>query len=277
MKPTQKGNLYILTTAFLWSLGGLLLKYVSYGPMTINGLRCFFAFFVFWIYRKSPKIKMNRIIVLAAVSLVATNILYVAANKMTTAANAIVIQYTAPIWVLVWHCVYQRRAPQKMEILTMIMAAFGTILFFFDGLSGQHMMGNIVALFSGLAFSGVLFLNFLPQASSEDSSMLAFAISFLVSIPWLKEVAAAPSAVSLTAIVIIGVFQVGLAYVFFSKGSRLTSPVTASLIGLLEAVMNPLWVYLVYKEKVGRFALFGAVFILLAVAIQVISSGKENE
>lgn len=276
MNQTKKGNLYIFLAAFLWSLGGILLKYVSYGPIATNGLRCLFAYLVFCIYKKSFKMKINPLIFLAAMALTMTNFLFVASNKYTTAANAIVLQYTAPIWVLIWNSLYQKRKPKLVEVFTMLLAFSGTVLFFFDGLSYEHFLGNIMALAAGLCFSGVLFLNFLPEASSEDSSMLAFLLSFLVAIPWMKEIYATPSFVSLFFVLIIGIFQVGLAYVAFSKGSRLTTPVTASLIGLLEAIMNPFWVLIFYGEKVGRFALFGAMLILLAVGIQILSSSNDN-
>ena len=104
--------------------------------------------------------------------------------------------------------------------------------------------------------------------------MIAFFLSFLISIPFLGDVAGM-NATALTALVILGVFQVGLAYVLFAKGAKLTSPVSASLIGLLEAILNPVWVFLFYGEKGGRFALTGAAVILLAVVINTVT-GQET-
>ena len=275
IKSQQKGNLYIFITALLWSTGGILLKYVGLNAILTNGLRSLFGFFVFCIYRKRIKIQLNKTIIAAAICLTLTNVLYVAANKLTTAANAIVIQYTAPIWVLIWNSIYHKKAPKFTELLAMILAFGGTVLFFFDGLSYEYMLGNLMSLFAGLCFSGVLFLNFLPSANSEESSALGFALSFIICIPWLGGLFTTASDIvmsSLPVIAILGVFQVGLAYVFFSKGSRLTVPVTASLIGLLEAILNPTWVYLFYGEAMGRFALIGAACILLGVVIQILTS-----
>lgn len=264
MSEKKKGNLYILMTAFLWSTGGLLIKFIPGNPIAINGARSLIALLFFFCYKRSVKIKMNRYIVSAAICLVLTNTLYVLANKMTTAANAIVLQYTAPLFVLIWDCIYRRRSPQKQQCLVVVMAFAGMILFFFDQLDGGQILGNLIAIGAGLSFSGVFFINSLPEASSEDASMLAFLLSFVISIPFLGEVWTMDSK-AIGALVILGVFQVGLAYVLFSKGSKLTSPVSASLIGLLEAILNPLWVFLFYGEKVGRFALAGAAVILLAV------------
>lgn len=276
MSSKEKGNLYIFITAFLWSLGGLILKYIPYSAMTTNGLRSIIAFAVLLLYRRKLRMKVNTIIVAAAICMSATNILYVMANQLTTAANAIVIQYTAPIWVLIWNSFYHKKRPAIMDIFTMILAFFGTFLFFFDGLSKGFLFGNFIALLSGISFSGVLFLNYLPDSSSEDSSMIGFLLSFVIAIPFLSDVTAKSNPTAVTAILVLGIFQVGLAYIFFAKGSRLTTPITGSLISLLETVMNPLWVFLFYGEKIGRYALFGAFFIIFAVALQIIS-GKEAQ
>lgn len=274
MSEKNKGNFYILLTAFLWSTGGLLIKYIPGNPVAINGARSLIALLFFFCYKRSIRIKFNRYIVSAAVCLVLTNTLYVIANKMTTAANAIVLQYTAPLFVLIWDCIYRRKMPKKQQCLVVVMAFAGMILFFFDQLDGGQILGNLIAIGAGLSFSGVFFINSLPEASSEDASMLAFFLSFVISIPFLGEVWQMDGR-AIGALIVLGVFQVGLAYVLFAKGAKLTSPVSASLIGLLEAILNPLWVFLFYGEKVGRFALIGAAVILLAVILNSVT-GKEK-
>lgn len=274
MSKKNKGNFYILLTAFLWSTGGLLIKYIPGNPVAINGARSLIALLFFFGYKRSTKIKFNRYIVSAAVCLVLTNTLYVIANKMTTAANAIVLQYTAPLFVLIWDCIYRRKMPKKQQCLVVVMAFAGMVLFFFDQLDSGQILGNLIAIGAGLSFSGVFFINSLPEASSEDASMLAFLLSFVISIPFLGDVWQMDGR-AIGALVVLGVFQVGLAYVLFAKGAKLTSPVSASLIGLLEAILNPLWVFLFYGEKVGRFALVGAAVILLAVILNSVT-GKEK-
>lgn len=274
MSEKNKGNFYILLTAFLWSTGGLLIKYIPGNPVAINGARSLIALLFFFCYKRSIRIKFNRYIVSAAVCLVLTNTLYVIANKMTTAANAIVLQYTAPLFVLIWDCIYRRKMPKKQQCLVVVMAFAGMVLFFFDQLDGGQILGNLIAIGAGLSFSGVFFINSLPEASSEDASMLAFFLSFVISIPFLGDVWQMDGR-AIGALVVLGVFQVGLAYVLFAKGAKLTSPVSASLIGLLEAILNPLWVFLFYGEKVGRFALVGAAVILLAVILNSVI-GKEK-
>ncbi len=276
LSSNNKGNLYILLTALLWSTGGLLIKYIPMNAIAINGSRSLIAFICFCLYRKSAKIKINKTILLAALSLVLTNILYVAANKLTTAANAIVLQYTAPIFVLLWDCIYKKQFPRKRQCLIVAMAFGGMILFFCDQLEGGYLLGNILAILAGLCFSGVFFVNSLPSSSSEDSSMLAFVIASLVSIPFLSDLKNLDGT-GWGALLILGIFQLALAYILFAKGSKLTSPVSASLIGLLEAVLNPLWVFLFFQEKIGRFALLGAFIIMTAVVLNIIIGRDSSE
>ena len=276
MNSQTKGNLYILLTALLWSTGGLLIKYIPGNAVAINGARSLIAVVFFWLYKRSIKIRVNRYVISAAVCLVMTNLLYVMANKLTTAANAIVLQYMAPIFVLIWDCIYRKKAPKKQQCGIVLMALAGMVLFFFDQLDGGHLLGNILAIGAGLAFSGVFFINSLPEASSEDASMLAFLASFVISIPFLGDVWKM-NQTAVVALLALGIFQVGLAYILFAKGTKLTSPVSASLIGLLEAILNPVWVFLFYGEKVGKFALVGALVILLAVVLNIVSVGTKCE
>ena len=273
MNAKTKGNLYILLTAVLWSTGGILIKFIPGSAIMINGARSLIAFIFFCLYKKGIKVKVNRLIVAAAFCLVMTNLLYVTANKLTTAANAIVLQYMAPIFVLIWDCIYRKQFPKKRQCAIVAMVFAGMVLFFFDQLDGGHMLGNVIAIGAGLCFSGVFFINSLPESSSDDSSMLAFLASFLISIPFLGEVAYMDGK-AIAALFALGIFQVGLAYVFFAKGARLTSPVSASLIGLLEAILNPIWVLLFYGEKVGQYALVGSAIILVSVVLNICTANK---
>lgn len=268
MTEKTRGNLYMLTAALLWSTGGILIKLIPGNPIAINGARSLIGFLFFCACRRTFRFRCNRYIAAAAFCLVMTNFLYVMANKLTTAANAIVLQYMAPIFVLIWDCVYRKKLPGKSQCAIVAMAFAGMVLFFFDQLDSGHLLGNLLAIGAGLCFSGVFFLNSLPHSSSEDASMLAFLTSFLISIPMLGDVVHMDAS-GMVALLALGIFQVGLAYLVFSKGSKLTSPVSASLIGLLEAILNPIWVLIFYGERVGRYALLGGGILLLSVVLNI--------
>lgn len=275
MTDKTRGNLYMLMAAVLWSTGGILIKFIPGNAIAINGARSGIAFLFFCAYKRSFCFKCNRYIAAAAFCLVMTNFLYVMANKLTTAANAIVLQYMAPIFVLLWDCVYRKRLPGKMQCVVVLMAFAGMLLFFFDQLDGGRLLGNLLAIGAGVCFSGVFFINSLPQSSSGDASMMAFLTSFLISIPLLGDVLSM-DARGIAALLALGIFQVGLAYLVFSKGSKLTSPVSASLIGLLEAILNPVWVLIFYGERVGKYALVGGGIILLSVALNICAGQREQ-
>ena len=166
MNLRNKGNFYIFLTAVLWSTGGLLIKYIPINAIAINGARSLIALLFFALYERKLKIKINKYIVLAAVCLTMTNTLFCMANKLTTAANAIVLQYMAPIFVLLWDSLYRRKSPGKKQILIVAMAFSGMLLFFFDQLDGGRLAGNLLAIAAGLCFSGVFFVNSLPEGTT---------------------------------------------------------------------------------------------------------------
>lgn len=267
----NKGNLYILLTALLWSTSGVLIKFVTGSSIAINGARSLIAFLFFALYKKSFKMKVNGYILLASFCLMMTNILFVSAVKMTTAANAITLQYLAPIFVLIWSALYNKKLPSLLQVICVLMAFAGMVLFFYDGLKSGYLLGNAIAVCAGLCFSGVFFINSLPESSSEDSSMIAFLASFIVSIPFLNsiEFSNIPSTVAL---VFLGTFQVGLAYVLYGKGCKLTTPLNASLISLSEVVFNPLWVFIVFHETISTYAFIGATVIIISIILNTLFS-----
>lgn len=269
----NKGNLYILITAFLWSLGAVFIKVIPLNALAINGLRSIIALIFFFIYDRSCKIKINRYVVSAAICLVLTNSLYVLANKLTTAANAIVLQYSAPIFVLILQSIYTKTKPSKEKLFIILIAFIGMVVFFFDSLDGGALIGNIIAILSGVFFAGVFFINSLEGASSTDASKLAFLMSFTVSIPFYNDLHLL-TPLSTASLFALGIFQVGLAYVFFAKGIKLTTAVNSSLISLVEALLNPLWVFIFVGETPSLFALIGGCIVLSAIIFNILLDNK---
>ena len=277
-KNEIKGNFFVLLAALFWSTGGILLKYTVGNVLAINGFRSIFAYLFFVIYRKSFKIKLNKNNILAGLALLATNILFVTANKTTTAANAIVLQYIAPVLVLLWYCIYYKKKPRAIQIAAEIMAMAGMVLFFFDSLDAGQILGNILAIVSGITYSLFFFIDSLPDTSGDDACMLTFLASIAIGLPFTGSLfGEGSSAVSLIMLPVIGFMQLGLPHACYAYGCKLTSPVTSSLICLVEAILNPLWVFIFYGEAVGRFALIGAVIIIAAVVINILSSAKKPQ
>ena len=267
IKADRKGPLCMVAASICWSFGGLFLKYVQHwDAMSVIGLRALFAAAVFAIYRKGVKVKLTKGNILAAISLASTTVLFVFANQLTTAAAAVLLQFTAPVFILLIDFVFYRTKPRFCETLAVLFTILGILLFFADQLEPGHMLGNILSILSGLTFSLVFVCNKRPDTEPEQSVMLGFLINSAVWTPFAffdSNITA-----DLTAwgfIVLMGTIQVGLAYVFFSVGIKHTPALFACLIVAIEPMLNPVWVALATGEMPGSFALAGGIVIILTI------------
>ena len=260
----RKGPFYIAAAAILWSFGGLCIKSIPWGAMSIIGLRAFLAAIVFAIYRKSVKIDFTPGNILAAICLSGTTILFVFSNKLTTAAAAILLQYTAPIFIILIQFVFYRRKPKLSEAVAVGITIIGMLLFVADSMETGGMLGNILAIGSGLSFAGVFVCNNRPDTDTMQSLFLGFLVNSVIGAPFaFFEVTAEPAAWG--ALVFMGVVQVGLAYLCFSKGIKKTPALLACIITAMEPVLNPVWVALFVGEMPGEFALAGGFVIIVTV------------
>jgi len=273
MRVNTRGPLLIAATAVLWSFAGILIKLVPWDAMTIAGIRSLIAGIVMAIYMRRPLITFSPAVILGGLSLSATTILFVFANKLTTAANAIVLQYVAPIFVLILSALIFKKRFRAFDIIAVIVVVFGIALFFFDKLQATAVLGNILAVLAGVAFAGVFLINQTKGAKPEEALLLGHMINFVVSIPFIAtRVTFDP--LPWLYITLLGVFQLGLAYVLFSMGIKLTPPVAASLICTIEPLLNPVWVLLLTGEKPGIFALIGGAIVLATVAAYSVYTAK---
>ena len=152
---------------------------------------------------------------------------------------------------------------------------FGMILFFCDQLDPGKMLGNIFGVLAGIFFAAMFVVNQMPGASNADANMLGFLMTIVIGLPFVvtEDLHFTPQIAA--ALVFLGTIQIGMAYYMFSKGVSLTPPVNASLISVLEAVLNPLWVFLALGERPGNFALLGAVFLIGAVVMNIAAEHRQ--
>ena len=266
IKNNRIGPLCMVAASLCWSLGGLSIKFIPWSGMSIIGLRALLAAIVFTIYRRSIKIQFTKGNMLAGVCLSSTTIMYVFANQLTTAAAAILLQFTSPIFILLFRFVFYRKIPKPAEAVAVIATILGMLLFFADELSAGGTLGNLLAIGSGVAFAGVIMCNQRPDTVPEHSIMLGFLINATIWTPFAffdPNITADPVAWGFLAL--MGIVQVGLAYIFFSIGIKRTSALLACLTTALEPVLNPLWVALATPERPGRFALAGGAVIIIAI------------
>ena len=264
----RKGALCLVGASVFWSLGGVLIKSLPWSAMSIISIRAILAALVFGIFRKSAKIKITPGNCLAALCLSGTTILYVFANQLTTAAAAILLQFTAPVFVLLMQFMLDRRKPRMVEILAVSSTLVGMLLFFGDDLGEGQLLGNLLAIGSGVSFAGVFVFNRRPDTDPKQSIMLGFYANAIIWLPFVffdRGVSADPFHWGL--VLAMGVVQVGLAYVFFSVGIKTTPALLACLITALEPVLNPLWVAIATPERPGRFAFAGGAVIVATIVL----------
>ena len=278
-KTHLAGPLAILLSALLWSVSGLLIKYITWHPMLIAGGRSFLAALVLLSYfRGRLRVRLNLTTLLSGLSLTLTQILYIAANKMTTATNAIMLQYTMPVFIIMISATIYKIRPARREVLAMIWAMAGIILFFMDNLAPGNLLGNILSVLSGVTFAVFYVLNTRPSCHVPLATFLGQIFTALAGLPFLSLFdRQTVTAESLTALGILGVFQLGLAYIIFQYGIKRTNPLNASLISMAEPIMNPVWVFLVLGEAPGMLALIGAVVVISGVLFLNLGKMKNEE
>ncbi len=269
MLKQYKGELFLLFATICWSLSGVLTTPLTINPILTNALRCVIAVFILLPFNKW-KVKFNKTIMLSALFGGLTVNFFFASLAYTSAANAVVIQYTAPIMVLIYTCISGKKLPTVAQIFSVILAFGGVYAIFSSQLSADGMIGNLLALLAGVTFAGVFVVNRFENASPVDSSIIAFSACSLLAFFFIGEFENIKQT-DWIFIILLGVFQHGLAYLFFSIGIKTASSFSGSLIGTLELVLLPLWVYLAFGEIPTIMTVIGSIMIVLGVMINMYS------
>lgn len=277
-RKQKRGTFFVLLASLLFSIGGLCVKLIPWSALSINGARNLIGVLVIGLYLlvSRHRLKWNLPVLLGALSTFGTTTLYTVANKLTTAANAIVLQFTAPVFVILFMIFLFHVKPQKLDVLTCSVVLFGVLLFFIDGLRAGNMLGNLVAVLSGVCYAGVFLMNASEKADALSSVFFGQLAAAVIFTPFcLGETDFSPA--PMLALFALGALQVGLAYIFLSLGIRTTPPVTASLITGLEPVLNPVWVALFYGECISPTALAGAVIVIGAIVGYNVLKSKRSK
>jgi len=278
VKITKSGPFYILMAALLWSFGGVFSKLIPWSGLSIAAVRSVVAALTIGLYRRSFRFKVTKSTVLASICILLTTVLFMMANKMTSAANAIVLQYTSPLFIIILSLIIFKQKPKKRDLFAVVGVGLGIGLFFFEQFQSGSYMGDLLALASGLTFAGVFFSNKLQGASPIDATFMGnfLGIIFLPFLFFDKQVSANFGWQPWLTILAMGVIQQAGGYIFFSKGIKHTSATTSSIIATLEPILNPLWVFLVVGEIPTPLALVGGLIVLSTVLIYNTIVTKEN-
>jgi drug/metabolite transporter (DMT)-like permease len=259
------GTIYVLISAVCFSLAGVLIKMISWSSLTINGVRNIFAFLIMAIYLKKigHKLVINRTVLLGAICNLFMNLTFVMATKLTSAANAIVLQFTEPIFLILFLWLFWKHKPDRKAVVACVFVFGGILCFFFDQLTLSGQIGNILAILSGILYAMVFLMKKVKSANFESSILISQLASFIIFIPsYFRETDPAPR--NFILVIILGVVQMGLGYVFLAKGLEKVSPVSASLTSTVEPILNPIWAAMFYGEMISAIAIVGAAVVILS-------------
>lgn len=255
----------MVLASILFATGGLVLKFNDWNPLAVNGIRSIFGAVVIGLFMKIThrQVHLNRTVCFGAISYVLMTTLFVISNRLTAAGNAIVLQYSCPLWIVLLSWIAFHKMPTRNEWLAMILIGGGILCFFIDSLQSEGILGDLTALASGF-FYGVLFMVNSMKGGDALSSVLigqilaaVFFSPFSASCAWIWP--------NLLSIFWLGTFQVGLAYLFFSLGTARVSPLRACLINGFEPILNPLLCAAAGFETLSGLSLLGAGIVILSV------------
>ncbi len=266
----QKGILYVFTAALLWSSGGLFIKLISFSAMQLSFFRCSIAAITFALIFKKQILLVNKLSIVNSCIYAVVLIAFVIATKTTTAANAIFLQATAPIYVLIFEPLINKSRYERINIITVVVCVLGMILFFVGKLEPGHLEGNLVALISGITFAAFfLGMKRNDQKYQQSSIFWGNILVALICIPFLSSLEMI-SFSDLWMVSFLGVFQIALAYAFFASGLKRIFAVEASIISMVEPVLNPVWVLIGYGEVPSVTAIIGGTIILGAIIVRTL-------
>jgi drug/metabolite transporter (DMT)-like permease len=283
-----KGLILISTAALLWSTGGLFIKILTIEKLTpfqITFFRSLIAaltlfFIIKFKNREKIKIEFDLISILCAVSYSGILIFFVVATTLTTVANTIFLQFTAPVYLLFLEPFFLKTKFKVNNLFAVLFSVFGMSLFFIDKIETGNHLGNMFGIFSGICFAFFsLFLKWKKQLHKTENTLnqilLGNILIALISLPLVFDKLIL-SGTGYLILIFLGVFQIGISYAIYNEGIKYVSATESLIIAMLEAVFNPFWVFLGIGEKPGFWAMVGGIIILATIAVKNIFSGKRR-
>jgi drug/metabolite transporter (DMT)-like permease len=266
---------YLVAAAVLWSTSGLFIKIIGWQPLSILSGRSLIAAIIFWFYLQPVRWRWSRLQMLGAGSYVCTQLFFIMATQMTTAANAIFLQYTLPVYVMVLGYWFLGERPSRADWVSLAAIVLGMVLFFGDDLAFSGWAGNLLAILSGMTMA-LLVLSLRKQKDGVPAHTLLLGniIGALAGFPWLIQENGTFAGMGI--IFYLGTLQIGLSFVLYSIAIKYVRALESTLILTLEPILNPLWVFLVVGEVPGAMAAWGGLLVIVAVAGRAVAGRKEK-
>jgi drug/metabolite transporter (DMT)-like permease len=268
-----RGILFVVAAALFWSFGGLWIKLVEMNGLAVAGGRSAIAAALVWLYLRGARVRMTREILLGSIAYAGTVIFFVLATKNTTAANAILIQYTAPVYVALLSSRMLREKIGGLDWATIAIVIGGMVLLMLDGLESGGLFGNLLALVSGIFFAlCVIAIRMGREGSAIGMVLYGNLLTALIGLPFA--VATPPSGSDLLYLSLLGVVQLGLGYIFFVEGMKSVSAIEGALLPVIEPVLNPVWVAVFAGEEPSVHTILGGLLIVGAVTARSLARAR---
>ena len=286
LKPGKENThalMLMVAASVLWSLGGILIKSIDANPLAIAGVRSAIAAVLIFAFVRKPKFTFSFAQIAAAVCYCLTVFLFVAANKTTTAANAILLQFTSPVYVALLGARMIKEKARALDWLIIILVFLGMALFFLDKLSPEGLFGNVLAIISGITFAlFTIFMRKQKEGSAIESVLMGNILTAVIGIPFLA--IGVPNASGWMFLTISGLIQLGAPYIMFSIAIKHITALESILTSTIEPILSPVWALIFIGEIPGPWALAGGVIVLgsvvfrhLAMQAQIKKAGKITE
>ena len=268
MSEKRKAVAALVAAAVLWSTGGILIKWLNWHPMAIMGVRSAIAAVLLWIIARRPRFNWSLAQIGGAVAYAATVLLYVPACKLTTAANAILLQYTAPVYVALFGAWFLKEKPGWVDWVSVLVSLAGMVLFFRQGLASQSLLGDLMAAGRGVTSASLTHCRRQQtEAAPLESVLLGNILAAIVGLPFaFGQPALTPEGWG--GMLLLGVMQLGLSYALYTYAIKRVTALEAILVSTLEPILNPIWVLLLIGERPAPLALVGGTLVLLAVTVR---------
>jgi drug/metabolite transporter (DMT)-like permease len=272
----NKHVLLLLAAAILWSLGGVLIKSIDWTPLAIAGSRSLIAIVVIGLVMPGVGRKISWRILPGALAYAGTVVLFVIATKLTSAANAIFLQYTAPIYIAMISPWVLQEPTKPLDWLLILVALCGVALFFVDQLSFEGLSGVIAALASGMSFAWLtVFMRRHRNESPESILLLGNILTLLFASPWMFPFANLER--NGIWILLLGVFQLAIPYLLYSRAIKHIRALDAAIISIIEPILNPIWVILVKGEHASRWSIIGGAIVLTTSLFRSFLASREKQ
>lgn len=270
MKKENIAIIEMLICATLWSVAGIFIKLIPWNGFAVAGMRSLIAGLTMAVYMliKRYRFIINKKTLISGVLTACVYTCFTVSNKLTTAANAIVLQFTSPVFIVIFSSLIYKSPVRKKDLAAVLATLGGIALFFFDQLQPGYIAGNIIAIGAGMFMAG-MFMTVGELEGEERFSAITTGqfFTFLIGLPFIIATRPEFTATATASILILGVFQLGISYILYVKASAHCPPLACCLLGAVEPLLNPVWVLIFDGERPGLFALIGGVIVIAAVTL----------